>query len=53
MMDPFSNEISNSYDFFLRGKEVTSGAERIHNAKLLIKQATKYSIRWIQYQSFC
>ena len=44
MMDPFNNEVSNSYDFFLRGEEITSGAQRIHNAELLIKQASKYLI---------
>ena len=44
MMDPFNNEVSNSYDFFLRGEEITSGAQRVHNVELLIKQAKEYQV---------
>jgi aspartyl/asparaginyl-tRNA synthetase len=28
-------ELSNSYDFFMRGEEILSGAQRIHDATLL------------------
>lgn len=30
---------SNSYDFFLRGEEIMSGAQRIHDPELLTKSA--------------
>jgi len=30
-----------SYDVFMRGEEIISGAQRIHNPDLLIKRATE------------
>ena len=30
-----NNHLSNSYDFFIRGQEITSGAQRIHDPELL------------------
>ncbi|KAG6902897.1 hypothetical protein C0995_010067 [Termitomyces sp. Mi166 len=30
--------VSNSYDFFMRGEEILSGAQRIHDPKLLIEK---------------
>ncbi|PIA15076.1 aspartyl-tRNA synthetase [Coemansia reversa NRRL 1564] len=35
MPDPTDSNYSNSYDFFLRGQEIMSGAQRIHDPKLL------------------
>lgn len=35
MPDPQDPTLSNSYDFFMRGEEILSGAQRIHNAPLL------------------
>ncbi|OBZ67021.1 Aspartate--tRNA ligase, cytoplasmic [Grifola frondosa] len=35
MPDPNDNRLSNSYDFFLRGEEILSGGQRIHDAALL------------------
>lgn len=35
MPDPENPDYSNSYDFFLRGEEIMSGAQRIHDPKLL------------------
>ncbi|KAF8912715.1 hypothetical protein CPB84DRAFT_1811743 [Gymnopilus junonius] len=35
MPDPEDPTLSNSYDFFMRGEEILSGAQRIHDAKLL------------------
>jgi aspartyl-tRNA synthetase len=32
---PDDNRYSNSYDYFLRGEEILSGAQRIHDPKLL------------------
>jgi aspartyl/asparaginyl-tRNA synthetase len=30
--------LSNSYDMFMRGQEICSGAQRIHNHSLLVEQ---------------
>ncbi|KAL4398908.1 aspartate--tRNA ligase Dps1 [Malassezia pachydermatis] len=35
MPDPKDNRYSNSYDFFMRGQEILSGAQRVHDAKFL------------------
>lgn len=35
MPDPEDPTLSNSYDFFMRGEEILSGAQRIHDAALL------------------
>ncbi|KAG6842609.1 hypothetical protein C0991_000135 [Blastosporella zonata] len=35
MPDPEDPTVSNSYDFFMRGEEILSGAQRIHDPKLL------------------
>ena len=35
MPDPENPKYSNSYDFFMRGEEILSGAQRIHDYKLL------------------
>jgi len=39
MPDPNRPGYSNSYDVFLRGEEITSGAQRIHDPELLIQRA--------------
>ncbi|KAK5722254.1 hypothetical protein LTR17_014260 [Elasticomyces elasticus] len=33
---------SNSYDFFMRGQEIMSGAQRIHNAAFLVKRMKEH-----------
>ncbi|KAE9411062.1 aspartate-tRNA ligase [Gymnopus androsaceus JB14] len=38
MPDPNDPTLSNSYDFFMRGEEILSGAQRVHDPKLLEKQ---------------
>jgi len=35
MPDPSNPLLSNSYDFFMRGEEILSGAQRVHDAPLL------------------
>ncbi|PVV02227.1 hypothetical protein BB560_003324 [Smittium megazygosporum] len=35
MPDPIDPNYSNSYDFFLRGEEIMSGAQRVHDAAFL------------------
>jgi aspartyl-tRNA synthetase len=38
---PNDPNFSNSYDFFMRGEEIMSGAQRIHEPELLIQQMKK------------
>jgi len=39
MVDPVDPELSNSYDFFLRGEEIVSGAQRVHDVDMLASRA--------------
>ena len=34
----------NSYDMFMRGEEILSGAQRIHDYKLLVERAKHHEI---------
>ncbi|KAG9314410.1 hypothetical protein JVU11DRAFT_5207 [Chiua virens] len=38
MPDPEDPTVSNSYDFFMRGEEILSGAQRIHDPEFLSQQ---------------
>ena len=44
MADPADSKWSNSYDIFIRGEEVTSGAQRIHDPSLLLKNAERLGV---------
>lgn len=44
MIDPTDPNYTNSYDFFMRGEEITSGAQRIHDPEFLAKRATECGI---------
>lgn len=44
MPDPENPKLSNSYDFFIRGQEILSGAQRIHEPELLIERAKHWDI---------
>jgi len=44
MPDPEDNRYSNSYDFFMRGEEILSGAQRIHDADYLETEMKKKGI---------
>jgi len=39
MPSPFDSNYTNSYDVFLRGEEITSGAQRVHDVQLLKDRA--------------
>jgi aspartyl-tRNA synthetase len=41
---PVDSNYTNSYDVFLRGEEITSGAQRIHDMKLLAQRANECGI---------
>ncbi|CAH0546681.1 unnamed protein product [Brassicogethes aeneus] len=44
MPDPNDPIASNSYDMFMRGEEILSGAQRIHDADLLTERAKHHGI---------
>uniref|UniRef100_W5LES6 Aspartate--tRNA ligase, cytoplasmic n=1 Tax=Astyanax mexicanus TaxID=7994 RepID=W5LES6_ASTMX len=44
MPDPSNPKYSNSYDMFMRGEEILSGAQRVHDAQLLTERATHHGI---------
>lgn len=41
---PHDKKYSNSYDAFLRGEEITSGAQRVHDVDLLTRRASECNI---------
>lgn len=44
MLDPHDPNYTNSYDFFMRGEEITSGAQRIHEPEFLKERAIAHNI---------
>ncbi|KAJ3218334.1 aspartate--tRNA ligase dps1 [Dinochytrium kinnereticum] len=44
MPDPSRPGYSNSYDFFMRGEEILSGAQRVHDAVMLETRAKEHGI---------
>ncbi|XP_012171568.1 aspartate--tRNA ligase, cytoplasmic [Bombus affinis] len=44
MPDPNNPKTSNSYDMFMRGEEIMSGAQRIHDPELLTERAKHHEI---------
>ncbi|KTG33116.1 hypothetical protein cypCar_00008945 [Cyprinus carpio] len=44
MPDPNNPKYSNSYDMFMRGEEILSGAQRVHDAQLLTERAMHHGI---------
>jgi len=44
MADPDDPMWSNSYDIFIRGEEVTSGAQRIHDKEMLLSNAKELGV---------
>ncbi|GAB7365910.1 hypothetical protein MBLNU230_g7238t1 [Neophaeotheca triangularis] len=41
MKDPNDPSVTNSFDIFLRGQEIVSGGQRVHDAKVLMQQMEK------------
>jgi aspartyl-tRNA synthetase len=52
MHDPHDSRWSNSYDFFMRGEEIMSGAQRIHDPEMLTQRAKHHGIDIRQIQSY-
>jgi len=44
MPDPENPVYSNSYDMFMRGEEILSGAQRIHDPEYLMERAKHHGI---------
>lgn len=44
MLDPQNNKVTNSFDIFLRGQEILTGGQRIHDAKTLEDRMAKQRI---------
>lgn len=44
MPDPNNDKLSNSYDMFMRGEEILSGAQRIHDPEFLAERARHHEI---------
>eukprot|EP01052_Picozoa_sp_SAG31_P016928 SAG31_NODE_1139_length_9713_cov_28.936863_7_plen_695_part_00 len=44
MPDPVDPKYSNSYDIFLRGEEIMSGAQRIHDPELLVERVKAWDV---------
>jgi aspartyl-tRNA synthetase len=52
MPDPENPALSNSYDLFIRGEEIVSGAQRIHDVDLLQERAAAWGIPIHSVQSY-
>lgn len=52
MPDPVSPKSSNSYDMFMRGEEILSGAQRIHDPSLLEERARFHGIDLEKIKSY-
>ena len=52
MPDPTNPKTSNSYDMFMRGEEIISGAQRIHDPELLTERAKHHGIDLEKIRSY-
>lgn len=52
MPDAENPTLSNSYDFFMRGEEILSGAQRIHDPEYLIERMKEVGIKPEQMQGY-
>jgi len=52
MPDPANPNLSNSYDLFIRGEEIVSGAQRIHDPELLVERANACGVPLNTIQSY-
>jgi aspartyl-tRNA synthetase len=44
MVSPHDPNYTNSYDIFMRGEEITSGAQRVHEPNMLRERAISFGI---------
>ena len=49
---PENPKLSNSYDFFIRGQEILSGAQRVHEPDLIIERAESWGIPLSEIEAY-
>lgn len=52
MPDPHNPKLSNSYDMYMRGEEIISGSQRIHDPDFLTLRATEHGINLEKIKSY-
>jgi aspartyl-tRNA synthetase len=52
MPDPNNNKYSNSYDFFMRGQEILSGGQRVHDPAFLEERAKMHGVELSTIQPY-
>ncbi|CAF1120821.1 unnamed protein product [Adineta ricciae] len=52
MPDPNNPKYSNSYDMFIRGEEILSGAQRVHDPQLLLERVKHHKINIDQIKAY-
>lgn len=52
MPDGNDSRWSNSYDMFMRGEEIVSGAQRVHDSELLIERAKAHNVELNKIASY-
>lgn len=52
MPDPINSKYSNSYDMFMRGEEIISGAQRVHDPDFLTARAQHHNIDLEKIKSY-
>lgn len=52
MPDPALPGYANAYDFFMRGEEILSGAQRVHDYAMLVERATEHKIDLATIQAY-
>lgn len=52
MENPDDSRYANGYDWFLRGEEISSGAQRIHDSELLVQRATEKEVDLTPLQAY-
>lgn len=52
MPDPNDTDYSNSYDMFMRGEEILSGAQRVHDPEFLTERAKHHGLDLSQIKAY-
>ena len=52
MPDPANPKLSNSYDMFMRGEEILSGAQRIHDSEFLAERIAHKGVDIAEVQDY-
>lgn len=52
MLDPTDDRVTNSFDFFVRGQEILSGGQRIHDAAVLIERLKTQNMDPLSFKEY-